>query len=416
MKKSFPLLGLVLGLTLVACGPKANWSWENASADGELQYALLIGQIDHNDSAARTGGIRNALGTRGTQLLNWNAESPVEGKLTLGGKEYKVKEVEHAEQRNTAGATWDQQTATSTVEGWLNKHSKLDFIVSNNDGMAEGAIGASNWISGMPIFGYDSNASTLDYIKEGKIMGTINQNAQAQAAGILMVARNAIDGLTPADAVKKGFSETSSNGYGKISSGFTANTGAGKDQSLLVDNFKITAANVNDYAGIPVAQTADKGVTKGTTASARVWLNTYSASDTFLTSTVKPLFQAYKANLNLEIDVIDGDGNAESSVLDKLATELTKPLAERAKAYVINLVKTTAAASYLSAIKTAYGTNPMPPVVFWNRQPTLESGAVDIPVMHTEGFTHLYYVGFDAIQGGQLQGEMIVDYFKDLAK
>lgn len=416
MKKSFPLLSLILGLTLVACGPRPDWTWEDASKDGELQYALLIGQIDHNDSAARTGGIRSALGTRGTVKTNWNEEDPVEGKLTLGDKEYKVKEVAHGEQKATGGATWDQATATSTVEGWLNKHSKLDFIVSNNDGMAEGAIGASNWVKGMPIFGYDSNASTLDLIKEGKIMGTINQNAQAQAAGILMVARNAVDGLSVEDAVKEGFSKDHKDGYGKISSVFTANLGAGKPQSLLVDNFEITAKNVDDYAGTPVVNTADAGVLKGSTATARVWLNTYSATDTFLTSTVEPLFGVYKDKLNLDLVINKGDGNDEATVLDKLATELGKDKAERAKAYVINVIKTTAAVNYLNAIKTAYGSDPMPPVIFWNRQPTLEDGTVDVPVMHTAGFNHLYYVGFDAIQGGELQGKMIVDYFKDLAK
>ena len=53
-------------MTLAACGGAVAWSWDAAKADGELDYVLLIGQIDHNDSAARTAGIRDALGTRAT--------------------------------------------------------------------------------------------------------------------------------------------------------------------------------------------------------------------------------------------------------------------------------------------------------------------------------------------------------------
>lgn len=145
-------------MLLVACGGSSKWTWDEAKKDGVLNYVLLIGLIDHNDSAARNAGIRDALGTRGTKTQNANKEGPVEGKLTIGGTEFKTIELEHAEQKAQGGATWDQATATSTAEAWINKHGKkIDFFVSNNDGMAEGAIGASNWRKGTPIFGYDAN-------------------------------------------------------------------------------------------------------------------------------------------------------------------------------------------------------------------------------------------------------------------
>lgn len=189
MKKHLiPLLALST-LVLASCGGSGSWSWEEASKDGVLNYALLIGQIDHNDSAARTAGIREALGTRPTtHETNANTEKAVKGSLKLGSTTFEVNEVAHGEQKSTAGATWDQQTATTSTEAWLNANPNIDFFVSNNDGMAEGAIGASNWKEEMPIFGYDSNQSTLKYIKEGKIMGTVNQNAPAQAASIYMAA------------------------------------------------------------------------------------------------------------------------------------------------------------------------------------------------------------------------------------
>ncbi|MFA6830047.1 MAG: substrate-binding domain-containing protein [Bacilli bacterium] len=412
MKKSLVLLSCLSAVAILAsCGGGTAWSWNEAKSDGVLNYGLLIGQIDHNDSAARTAGIRDALKTRGTVLTNANTETPVEGSIAISGTNYKVVEVEHAEQRATGGATWDQATATSTAETWNNKYgNKLDFIVSNNDGMAEGAIGASNWRTGTPIFGYDSNASTLNYIKEGKIMGTINQNASAQAAGIMMLTRNCIDKVAAPTA--SGFSAASDNGYGKISSAFTYKD---TDGSMLVDNFKITAENVDGYLGKTSADLIDTAVTKGTTASSKVWLSYYSSTDTFLNSTMKPLFEGYKDKFNFDVTATFGNANDEATSISNLETALNT---KTYKAYVINMVKTTSTASYLDKIATTYSAtseNPTDvPVIFWNRQGTNSDGTVDTATMKDSRFKYIYYVGFDAIQGGKLQGEMIVDYLQNL--
>lgn len=396
----------LLGTTIVSCGSSTAWTWANATADGTIKYCLLIGQIDHNDSAARTAGIRDALGTRGTKKTNPNTETAVEGKLTLGGKEYKVVEIEAAEQKNTAGATWDQQTATNTTETWINKHGNdIDLFVSNNDGMAVGAIGATNWIENEPIFGYDSNADALQYIKDGKIMGTVNQNASAQAAGIFMLTRNALDKV--AEPTAEGFSKASTNGYGKIDATYNYNA---TNKSMLVDNFAITSTNVDKYVGKTAAQLVDTNVTKGTTASKKVWMSYYSASDTFLNSNMKPLFEIYDDKFNLDITYTSGDGAAETSSLNNLESAAVQD------GYIINMVKTTSTNLYLDKIATKLGaTSSSPtdvPVVFWNRQGTNADGSVDTVNMADARFNSIYYVGFDANQGGQLQGEMIVDWLK----
>ena len=110
-KRLIPLFALsALGTILASCGESAgSWSWEKASEDKVLNYALLIGQIDHNDSAARTAGIREALGTRPTTHdTNANKEKAVKGSLKLGETTFEVNEVASGEQKSTAGATWDQ--------------------------------------------------------------------------------------------------------------------------------------------------------------------------------------------------------------------------------------------------------------------------------------------------------------------
>lgn len=406
--KKLNLVPLVLISTLLAScqGSATKWDAKHAFEDDTLKYCLLIGQIDHNDSAARTGGIREALHTRPTATTNANNETPIEGTLDLNGHSYKVQEIEHGEQKTDGGATWDQQKATSSTQAWFNSHgSDIDFIVSNNDGMAEGAIGASNYIEGTPIFGYDSNASTLEFIKQGKIMGTINQNASAQVAGILMLVRNILDGSTNPTA--EGFSEEAKNGYGKISANFTYND---SDKSLLVDNFAVTADNVDQYLGKTPAQLVDTNVKKGTTGTKSVWMNYYSSSDTFLNSTVKPLVAAYKGLFNLNVtDNYSGDGNSDSSITNNLNT--------KSDAYVINTVKTTSAKAYLDKIAQIpnidkEGDKITAPVIFYNRQPTDQNNLVDTNVMTDSRFKSIYYVGFDAVQGGKAQGEMIVNYLK----
>ncbi|MBY4797462.1 substrate-binding domain-containing protein [Collinsella sp. AGMB00827] len=59
----------------------------------------------------------------------------------------------------------------------------------------------------------------------------------------------------------------------------------------------------------------------------------------------------------------------------------------------------------------AAGGNAAKPVVFYNRQPSNSStGELDMTTLQWNKDT--YYVGFDANQGGELEGQMVVDYIK----
>ena len=55
--------------------------------------------------------------------------------------------------------------------------------------------------------------------------------------------------------------------------------------------------------------------------------------------------------------------------------------------------------------------NATKPVVFYNRQPSNSStGELDMTTLKWNDDT--YYVGFDAKQGGELEGQMVVEYIK----
>lgn len=73
------------------------------NGDGTIGYVLAIGDIGHNDSIARTRGVRKALGTGvekdgeiNSEPVGTNADGSSaivqDGTLEIGGKSYKVRE------------------------------------------------------------------------------------------------------------------------------------------------------------------------------------------------------------------------------------------------------------------------------------------------------------------------------------
>jgi methyl-galactoside transport system substrate-binding protein len=92
--------------------------------DGYLGYVLFVGDEGHNDSKARTLGIRTALGTVNTaKSTKAGTDQTVEGSVTVKDGTLKVKEIESAAMTGTD----EDKTA-------------IDMVVSNNDGMAMGAL------------------------------------------------------------------------------------------------------------------------------------------------------------------------------------------------------------------------------------------------------------------------------------
>ena len=63
----------------------------------------------------------------------------------------------------------------------------------------------------------------------------------------------------------------------------------------------------------------------------------------------------------------------------------------------------------LSIVSVALASNDQKPIIWFNRQPSNSTtGELDMDALTFNGKT--YYVGFDAKQGAELQGQMIVDY------
>ena len=305
------------------------------NGDGVLGYVLCIGDVGHNDSKARTEGIRKALGT-------WAGSTDPgivqEGSVTIAGKTLKVVELEGKAMTGTDGSTWNANAATEAMGGWATKFAdQIDMVVSNNDGMAMGCLQASNYPAGVPIFGYDANADAIEAIGKGVLTGTVSQNVDAQATATLQVLRNLLDGLTGKDVYTKGISEADKYGN-KIS----APVQYWQDvKAVMAENSGVTMENWENYS----SGKRDMGVKQIQADKKKVLLTIYNSADNFLSSSYVPALKYYAPLLNLELTIVQGDGQNELSCLDRF-TNLNN-----FDAFAVNMVKTNSGADYTGKLK-----------------------------------------------------------------
>ena len=320
------------------------------NGDGIIGYVLAIGDIGHNDSIARTRGVRKALGTGIEKDGNINSE-PVgtntdgtaaavqDGTLEVNGKQYIVRELASQEMKNSAGATWDAATAGNAIGTWSSSFGdQIDIVVSNNDGMGMSMFNAWAKDNKVPTFGYDANSDAVAAIGEG-YGGTISQHADVQAYLTLRVLRNALDGVDintgigTADEAGNCLTEGEDYRYSE------------EERSYYALNIAVTADNYNDFTdSTKVYDKVAKQLDESKSPSKKVWLNIYNASDNFLSSTYQPLLEKYDDLLNLKVDYIGGDGQTESNITNRLGNP------SEYDAFAINMVKTDNAAAYTSLL------------------------------------------------------------------
>ena len=324
---------------------EANIDGLDRNGDGVIGYVLAVGDIGHNDSIARTRGVRSALGTAvevdgavdstpvGTNL-DGTSTYVKDGSIEINGTTYTVRELASQEMKNSAGATWDAATAGNAINTWSASFGdQIDVVVSNNDGMGMAMFNAWSQANNVPTFGYDANADAVAAIANG-YGGTISQHADVQAYLTLRVLRNALDGVD----VDTGIG-TEDDAGNVLSDDVYYYDEASRSYYAL--NVAVTAENYQDFL---VSTVTYAPVSNQLDASAHpeksVWLNIYNAADNFLSATYQPLLQNYDDLLNLNVEYIGGDGQTEANITNRL-TNL-----DSYDAFAINMVKTDNAASY----------------------------------------------------------------------
>ena len=167
--------GIIQG-DLIAKQWKANPALD-LNKDGKIQYVLLKGEPGHPDAEARTKYVVEQLNAKGIQT----------------------------EQLFIDTGMWDAAMAKDKVDAWLSssKANEIEVIISNNDGMAMGALEAARAHGKqLPIFGVDALPEVLQLIKKGEIAGTVLNDGVNQGKAVVNLANNLSHGNPATEGTK----------------------------------------------------------------------------------------------------------------------------------------------------------------------------------------------------------------------
>ena len=172
----------------------ANYDTIDLNGDGVISYAMFMGQLGNVEAIYRTQyGVEDA-----------NAIIEAAGYPAL---EYFDASNSDCYQVDQDG-NWSAAAANNYMTTNLSQYNEgngnmIELIICNNDGMAEGAISALNdkgynlgdgASTTIPVFGVDATDAAKQLIADGKMTGTIKQDAEGMAKGIAFLAQNAASG------------------------------------------------------------------------------------------------------------------------------------------------------------------------------------------------------------------------------
>lgn len=134
--------------------------------DGIIQYVLLEGEPGHQDAAIRT-------------------ESCIK-RIREGGVE--------VERLAGANANWRLNQGKEKMEGWLAEFGdKIEAVISNNDAMALGVLDALSepeWADiRLAVLGLDGIEEAQTAVEEGRMAGTVINDARGQAEAVVELAQ-----------------------------------------------------------------------------------------------------------------------------------------------------------------------------------------------------------------------------------
>ena len=169
------------------------------NGDGKISYAMFKGDEANVEAIYRTQyGVEDA-----------NAV------LTAAGKP----ELVYFDANNASGyqvdlnGQWSAAAALDYMNTNLSQYNEgnnnmIELIICNNDNMAEGCISAlesAGYNNGtgktIPVFGVDATDSAKELIANGKMTGTVKQDAEGMAAAIAQIAKAVGEGTALKDAV-----------------------------------------------------------------------------------------------------------------------------------------------------------------------------------------------------------------------
>ena len=167
-----------------------NFDTIDLNGDGKISYAMFMGQLGNVEAIYRTQyGVEDA-----------------DAVITAAGKPA----LEYFDASNTdkyqvdQDGNWSATAANNYMTTNLSQYNEsagnmIELVICNNDGMAEGVISALNdkgynlgdgKCTTIPVFGVDATDAAKQLIADGKMTGTIKQDAEGMANGIAYLAKN----------------------------------------------------------------------------------------------------------------------------------------------------------------------------------------------------------------------------------
>ena len=176
-----------------------NYDTVDLNGDGTISYAMMMGQLGNAEAIYRT---------------QYSVEDANAVLTEAGYPELEYFDASNADkyQVDQDGA-WSATAANNYMTTNLSQYNEtngnmIELVICNNDGMAEGVISALN-VAGynlgtedstlIPVFGVDATDAAKQLIADGKMVGTIMQDAEGMASCISIMAQNAATGAALTD-------------------------------------------------------------------------------------------------------------------------------------------------------------------------------------------------------------------------
>ena len=167
--------------------------------DGKISYAMMMGELGNAEAIARTQfGVEDA-----NKVLTEAGKPELEYFDAANADKYQVDKE----------GKWSAQAATEYMNTNLSQYNEgnknmIELVICNNDGMAEGVITSLNdkgYNTGddkfIPVFGVDATDAAKQLIADGKMVGTIKQDAEGMADCIAFLTGNAAGGKELMDGI-----------------------------------------------------------------------------------------------------------------------------------------------------------------------------------------------------------------------
>ena len=178
-----------------------NYDKVDLNGDGKISYVMFKGQEGNAEAIARTQyGVEDA-----NKVLKEAGKPELVFYDAQNSNKYLVDQ----------SGNWSSSAATDYMNTILSQYSEanknmVELVIANNDDMALGAISAlqgAGYNNGtgktIPVFGVDATDAAQTMIKEGKMVGSIKQDANGMASAITTICQNFLDGKETFDGIEE---------------------------------------------------------------------------------------------------------------------------------------------------------------------------------------------------------------------